>query len=163
MYNFRLNLHFSVLPGKRWRMPHVQWPTGTMGWCPPWFFFSSLSGWSVNSTFALYSISFSIGSVLSILLLSHWLSWGNFVACRWVFSNQVQAFLFFNKALVCFRQNLNSWQNIKSLIARVSFFSFLFSWRYHRLGYGFGLAVGWRKEAFLTTWRCWRFTDKVTK
>ena len=112
---------------------------------------------------SLFDQFFNWFSSVHSLLLSHWLSWGNFVACRWVFSNQVQAFLFFNKALVCFRQNLNSWQNIKSLIARVSFFSFLFSWRYHRLGYGFGLAVGWRKEAFLTTWRCWRLTDKVTK
>ena len=45
---------------------------------------------------------------------------------------------FFHKALACFWQTLNFWQNIKSLIL-------LFSFRYHRLGYGFGLAVAWRR------------------
>ena len=87
------------------------------------------------------------------------LDWGNFVGCRWVFSNQVpQAFLFFNKSLACFRQTFG-----KILKAWLRTFSPLFSFRYHRLGYGFGLAVAWRKEAFLTTWRCWRLTNRVTK
>ena len=97
----------------------TNWEDGMMST----IFSSPQAGWSVNSAFPLYLlISFSIGSVLSILFCYHadCLDWGNFVGCRWVFSNQVpQAFLFFNKSFACFRQTLNFWQNIKSLIAHV--------------------------------------------
>ena len=41
--NVRLNLQFSVLLGKRWRMPRGRLLAGRRGWCPPCFF---LSGWS---------------------------------------------------------------------------------------------------------------------
>ena len=97
--------------------PMTNWEDGMMST----IFSSPRAGWSVNSAFPLYLlISFSIGSVLSILFCYHadCLDWGNFVGCRWVFSNQVP-FLFFNKSFACFRQTLNFWQNIKSLIAHV--------------------------------------------
>ena len=74
----------------------------------------------------------------SLRFLSHWLSWGNFVGRRRVFSGQGAVFLFssFAKLLLICSKTQNLWPTTKSLIAHV--FSSV-SWGYHRWGYGFGL------------------------
>ena len=80
--------------------------------------------------------SFSLFKVLRFL--SHWLSWGNFVGRRRVFSGQGAVFLFssFAKLLLICSKTQNLWPTTKSLIAHV--FSSV-SWGYHRWGDGFGL------------------------
>ena len=132
-----LNLHFSVLPGRRWRRHRGQSPVGRRGWCPPCFdFLLSIFHFSMKMILVhfLRESSFSLFKVLRFL--SHWLSWGNFVGRRRVFSGQGAVFLFssFANLLLIFFGKLGSLG--RSLIVHV--FSSV-SWGYHRWGYGFGL------------------------
>ena len=100
-----LNLHFSVLPGRRWRRHRGQSPVGRRGWCPPSLdFLLSICHFSMNMILVHFLSESSFSPFKVLRFLSHWLSWGNFVRRRRVFSGQGAVFLFssFAKLLLIF-------------------------------------------------------------